>query len=187
LALYGNELTDETTPLEAGLDRWVALDKGDFLGRDALLRQRAAGLTRKLVGLQVTGRGIARHGYGIHRATAQTTAYETATEPVRSAGEPAGGDGSTGRGGAGPGAGVSAPQVTPVAAGSQGEARSPQPLGSTIGEITSGAPSPTLEYPIALGYVAISASATGTELLVDCRGKPTAARVVSGPFYRRGR
>jgi aminomethyltransferase len=65
LSLYGNDLDDTTTPLEAGLGWVVKLDKGDFIGKDALLRQRAAGLRRKLVGFEMRERGIARHGYAI--------------------------------------------------------------------------------------------------------------------------
>jgi aminomethyltransferase len=57
--LYGNDINDETSPLEAGL-RWITkLDKGDFIGRDALLAQKEAGLSRRLVALEVEGR-IAR-------------------------------------------------------------------------------------------------------------------------------
>lgn len=63
LSLYGNELDETTNPLEAGLGWSVKLDAGDFLGRGALLEVRQRGLTRTLVGFEVTGRGIARHGY----------------------------------------------------------------------------------------------------------------------------
>jgi aminomethyltransferase len=63
--LYGNDIDDTTTPLEAGLEWIVKLDKGPFLGREALERQQAAGVTRRLVGFEVKGRGIARHGYPI--------------------------------------------------------------------------------------------------------------------------
>jgi aminomethyltransferase len=64
-ALYGHELDDDTTLLEAGLG-WIArLDKGDFLGRDVLLRQKREGLRKKLVGFEMTGRGIARDGYPV--------------------------------------------------------------------------------------------------------------------------
>jgi aminomethyltransferase len=63
--LYGNDIDDTTTPLEAGLEWIVKLDKGPFLGRDALVRQQAAGVTRRLVGFEMTERGIARHGYPI--------------------------------------------------------------------------------------------------------------------------
>jgi aminomethyltransferase len=65
MALYGNDIDDTTTPFEAGLGWIVKLDKGGFLGRDALTRQQAAGIKRKLVGFEMTGRGIARHGYSI--------------------------------------------------------------------------------------------------------------------------
>lgn len=61
-ALYGHELTEEISPLEAGL-QWVThLDKGDFIGRDALLAQKEAGLERRRVGLIVNGAGIPRQG-----------------------------------------------------------------------------------------------------------------------------
>jgi aminomethyltransferase len=66
LSLYGNDLDDDTTPLEAGLGWVVKPDAGDFIGRDALVRQKQRGVTRKLVGFVMLGRGIARHGYPIH-------------------------------------------------------------------------------------------------------------------------
>jgi aminomethyltransferase len=65
LSLYGNDLDDTTTPFEAGLGWVVKLDKGDFIGREALLRQRAEGVARKLCGFEMRDRGIARHGYAI--------------------------------------------------------------------------------------------------------------------------
>ncbi|HVR61775.1 MAG TPA: glycine cleavage system aminomethyltransferase GcvT [Polyangia bacterium] len=65
LSLYGNDLTDATTPLEAGLAWAVKLDGPSFIGREALLAQRQAGVTRKLAGFVMRGRGVARHGYGI--------------------------------------------------------------------------------------------------------------------------
>ena len=65
LPLYGHELTDETTPLDAGLSWVVRFNKGPFLGRDALLRQREAGVARHLIGLVLTDPGIARQGYRI--------------------------------------------------------------------------------------------------------------------------
>lgn len=63
LPLYGHELDDDTTPLEAGLDRFVDLDGGQFLGAEALRRQRAEGVARRLVGFELEGRGVARAGY----------------------------------------------------------------------------------------------------------------------------
>jgi len=67
LPLYGNDIDDSTTPLEAGLGWAVKLDKGEFLGRDVLVAQKAAGVTRSLVGFRVAAeaRAIPRHGYDI--------------------------------------------------------------------------------------------------------------------------
>jgi aminomethyltransferase len=64
--LYGHELTEEITPLEAGLGWTVKLDKGtDFSGREALLAEKQSGLQRKLVGIETRERGIPREGYAI--------------------------------------------------------------------------------------------------------------------------
>jgi aminomethyltransferase len=126
LSLYGNDLSEQTSPLEAGLDRFVKLDGADFIGREALLAQRAAGIRRKLAGFVMRGRGVARHGY-----------------PICSAG------------------------------------------GERIGEVTSGAPGPTVGQNIGLGYVPAQLAEPGTKLLIDCRGKLVEAEVVRGPFYRR--
>jgi len=65
LALYGNDIDDTTTPLEAGLARWVKLDKPRFRGRDALRRQKEAGLTRKLAGLVMEDRSVPRAHYAV--------------------------------------------------------------------------------------------------------------------------
>lgn len=66
MALYGHEINAELTPLEADLAWIVKFDKGGFVGRQALERQRASGVTRKLVGFEMTGRGIGRDGYEVH-------------------------------------------------------------------------------------------------------------------------
>ncbi len=63
LSLYGNDIDETTNPLEAGLGWVVKLDKGDFVGREALIAVAAAPPPRKLVAFEMTGRGIARHGY----------------------------------------------------------------------------------------------------------------------------
>jgi aminomethyltransferase len=126
LSLYGNDLTDQTTPLEAGLGRVVKFDAGDFIGKDALLRQRAEGVRRKLIGFVMRGRGVARHGY-----------------PIVDAG------------------------------------------GARIGEVTSGAPGPTVGANIGLGYVPSGLADPGTHFIVDCRGKLVEAETVKGPFYKR--
>ncbi len=128
LSLYGNDLTDDTTPLEAGLGWVVKFDGGDFIGKETLLRQRSEGVRRKLVGFVMVGRGIARHGYPIVDAT-----------------------------------------------------------GTPIGQVTSGAPGPTVGKNIGLGYVPTDLAEPGTRLIVDCRGKPVDAEVCKGPFYKRPR
>ena len=127
MPLYGNELDRETTPFEAGLGRVVKLDKdADFIGREALAR--AADAPRKrLVGLRVTGRGIARHGHALF----------------------------------------------------VGERRS--------GIVTSGTQSPTLGYPIAMGYVAPGDAEPGTIVEVEIRDARVGAEVVPLPFYKRPR
>lgn len=128
LSLYGNDLSEETTPLEAGLGWVVKFDAGDFIGREALLRQKAEGVKRSLIGFVMVGRGIARHGYPITDAA-----------------------------------------------------------GAPLGEVTSGAPGPTVGKNIGLGYVPAAHTAPGTRIVVDCRGKPTEAEVWKGPFYKRTR
>jgi aminomethyltransferase len=65
LALYGNDIDSSLTPLEAGLGWLVKMHKGDFVGRDALLRQKEQGIGRKLVGFTTTERAIPRHGYPV--------------------------------------------------------------------------------------------------------------------------
>lgn len=66
LPLYGHELSQDISPLEAGLGYFVKLNKGDFIGRDALLEQKNAGLPRKLVGLELIDRGIPRSHYPVY-------------------------------------------------------------------------------------------------------------------------
>lgn len=126
LSLYGNDLDETINPLEAGLGWTVKLDAGDFLGRAALAEIKAKGLTRKSVGFEMIGRGIARHGYPLLESE-----------------------------------------------------------GTPVGVCTSGAPSPTLQKNIGLGFVPPSLSKVGTKLLVDCRGKRVEAVVVKTPFYKR--
>jgi aminomethyltransferase len=66
MALYGHEIDASISPLEADLAWIVKLDKGDFVGRDALVKQKEKGLTRKLVGFEMCGRGIGRDGYEVY-------------------------------------------------------------------------------------------------------------------------
>jgi aminomethyltransferase len=63
MALYGHEISDTINVWEAGLDRYCHLEKGDFIGRNALEKAHASGLIRTLVGLEMVERGIARDGY----------------------------------------------------------------------------------------------------------------------------
>ncbi|WP_178022613.1 glycine cleavage system aminomethyltransferase GcvT [uncultured Paenibacillus sp.] len=65
LPLYGQELGPDITPLEAGLNRFVKLEQSDFIGRDALVRQRKDGIPRRLVGLEMIDRGIPRTHYPV--------------------------------------------------------------------------------------------------------------------------
>lgn len=67
LPLYGNELGPDISPLEAGLGFFVKLDKENFVGKDALLEQREKGIPRKLVGLEMVERGIARSHYSLQK------------------------------------------------------------------------------------------------------------------------
>lgn len=129
--LYGNEMDAATTPLEAGLGWLVHLEMpADFIGRAVLERQSAEGVRRRLVGLKLQGRAIARHGYPVLASTA--------------------------------------------------------PDAPTVGAVTSGSWSPTLEQAIALAYVPAAAAKPGTELAVEIRGRAEPAVVVKRPFYRRG-
>jgi aminomethyltransferase len=124
MCLYGQELSTAITPLEAGLGWLVHLDKGEFIGSDVLNQQKAAGLERRLVGLELAGRHIARHDYPIY--------YQD----------------------------------------------------ESVGIVTSGTLSPTLNKPIALGYVPNNLSKLGQELEIEIRGKFYPAIVVKKPFYK---
>jgi len=77
LCLYGHDIDDSTTPYEAGLGWVVKPDSGEFVGREALLAQKAEGIPRRLVGFEVTGRGIARHGYAITQGDGVTVGRVT--------------------------------------------------------------------------------------------------------------
>ncbi len=124
--LYGMDMNADTTPFEAGLGWLVHLEMpAEFVGRQALERAAASGTAKRLVGLKLQGRAIARHDY-----------------PVLHNGE-------------------------------------------TVGVVTSGTWSPTLEEPIALAYVPPALAKVGTELSVEIRGKAQPAVVVKRPFYRR--
>jgi glycine cleavage system T protein (aminomethyltransferase) len=127
MALYGNDIDDRHTVLEADLGWILKLQKGEFIGRAALAKQKEEGLRRKLVGFEMVGRGIGRSHY-----------------PILKDGRP-------------------------------------------IGEVTSGGPAPWLNKNIGLGYVALEHAVVGTDIELEIRGTPVAARIVQTPFYRRPR
>ena len=89
LALYGNDIDDTITPLETGLGWLVKMQKGDFVGRDALARQKEQGMPRKLVGFTTAERAIPRHGYPV--------LYEGVPFDVSAGVGGEGGDGAGGR------------------------------------------------------------------------------------------
>lgn len=125
MALYGQDINDSITPIEAGLSWLVHLDKSeDFIGRSILEQQKADGPARKLVGLTLEGRNIARHDY-------------------------------------------------PILDGDD-----------AAGVITSGTLSPTLGYPVALGYVSPALAKVGQTVNVGIRKKVFPATVVKRPFYK---
>ena len=66
LPLHGQDLTEEITPIEAKMGFAVKLDKGDFIGKDVLQKQKEEGASRKLQGFEITGKGIARTGYEVY-------------------------------------------------------------------------------------------------------------------------
>jgi aminomethyltransferase len=81
LALYGQELSPEITPLEAGIGFAVKLNKeADFLGKEALVQQKENGVPRKLVGLEMIERGIPRHGYPVYSGDAKIGEVTTGTQ-----------------------------------------------------------------------------------------------------------
>ena len=66
MALYGNDIDDSVTPLEANLQWLVKMPKGDFVGRDVLARQKEQGVAKKLVGFTSEERAFPRHGYPVY-------------------------------------------------------------------------------------------------------------------------
>ena len=65
LPLYGDELTDDISPIMAGLGMFVKLDKEEFVGKEAVARQKTEGVAKKLVGIELEGKAIPRHGYEV--------------------------------------------------------------------------------------------------------------------------
>jgi aminomethyltransferase len=129
LPLYGHELDDTTSPLEAGLGRFVKRKRGGFIGAEAIEKRASLPETRRLVGFEMIERGIPRQGYTIAKD------------------------------------------------------------GEVIGQVTSGAPSPSLGKSIGLGYVSPhifpDSGAVGSKFAIDIRGKAVAAQVVETPFVAK--
>ena len=87
LSLYGNDIDETTNPLEAGLGWVTKLDKGDFVGREALQKIKAAPLPRKLVGFEMIGRGVARHGYPLRDMEGREVGVCTSGGPAPTVGK----------------------------------------------------------------------------------------------------
>ena len=122
--LYGNDIDDTTSPLEAGLG-WITKFTKDFINSDALKAQKAEGPQRKLIAFEIEDRGIPRQGYDI----------------VNEA-------------------------------------------GNTIGIVTSGTMSPSLNKGIGLGYVPSNMSGFGEPIYIQIRKKAVKATIVKLPFYK---
>ena len=120
--LYGNDIDDTTSPLEAGLG-WITKFTKVFTAHKILEKQKTNGVSQKLVGLEMVEKGIPRHNYEIK-----------------------------------------------------------DHMGASIGRITSGTQSPSLNKPIAMGYVNTNYSPIGTQVYVKVRDKLLIAKVVKMPF-----
>ncbi len=122
--LYGNDIDDTTSPLEAGLG-WITKFTKDFVNSANLAAQKQEGVKRKLVGFEMIDRGIPRHDYEICDA-----------------------------------------------------------VGNTIGKVTSGTQSPSLQKAIGLGYVHTDFAKETTEIFIKIREQLVKAQIVKFPFYK---
>jgi aminomethyltransferase len=82
LSLYGHEISDKITVWEARLERFIKMEKGDFIGRQALARQKAEGVGRLLVGLESIERGIPRDGYKVFDLAGKEIGFVTSGSPA---------------------------------------------------------------------------------------------------------
>jgi aminomethyltransferase len=80
MRLYGNDIDDTTTVLEADLGWIIGWKKADFTGADVLRRQKEQGITRRLVGFEMIDRGIARHGYDVYLGGAKVGYVTSGTQ-----------------------------------------------------------------------------------------------------------
>lgn len=124
--LYGNDIDDTTSPLEAGLGWITKLAKDDFNDKEFLANQKAEGITKRLVAFEMVERGIPRHDYPILDLE-----------------------------------------------------------GNTIGRVTSGTMSPSMNIGIGLGYVEVAHKAVDTEINIEIRNKSIKAKIVKLPFYKK--
>lgn len=122
--LYGNDIDETTSPLEAGLG-WITKFTKDFINSDNLKKEKEEGVKNKLIGFELIDRGVPRQG------------YEIADKD-----------------------------------------------GNIIGSVTSGTMAPSLNKAIGLGYVTVENSAPESEIFIQIRNKPVAAKVVKTPFYK---
>lgn len=122
--LYGNDIDDTTSPIEAGLG-WITKFTKDFTNRSAIEAHKTEGVQRKLVGFEMIDRGIPRHDYLLKNEA-----------------------------------------------------------GNTIGKVTSGTQSPSLQKAIGMGYVETPYAVIGSEIYVEVRDKLLKATVVKLPFYQ---
>jgi aminomethyltransferase len=122
--LYGNDINDTTNPIEAGLG-WITKFSKDFIGKSIAQNLKENGVSKKLVGIQLIDRGIARHGYEIINENDEI-----------------------------------------------------------IGEITSGSQTPSLNFSIALGYVANPYNKIDSEIFIKIRDQKIKAKVVKLPFLK---
>ena len=123
--LYGNDIDDTTSPIEAGLG-WITKFTKDFTNSAALKFQKENGVKRKLVGFEMIDRGIPRHDYEVKNAA-----------------------------------------------------------GDTIGKVTSGTQSPSLQKAIGMAYVTPEYAKEGSEIFIPVRDKALKAKVVKIPFYKK--
>ena len=123
--LYGNDINDTTSPIEAGLG-WITKFTKEFTNSAALKAQKENGVSRKLVGFEMIDRGIPRHDYEVRNAN-----------------------------------------------------------GETIGTVTSGTQSPSLQKAIGMAYVKPEFAKEGTEIYIPIRDKALKAKVVKITFYKK--
>ncbi len=124
-ALYGNDIDKTTNPIEAGLGWITKVNKGEFIGREAIIKVKEKGIARKLIGFEIEGKSIPRHGYACKQGS------------------------------------------------------------ESIGTVTSGCWSPSLEKGIGMAYLEKEYTPIGTKFMVEIRNKLVPATVVETPFYKR--